>query len=619
VTETASLASVIVVCWNSEDVIERCLEHLFAQDYPNFEIIVVDDGSSDDTLELTEESLGSGKVTIVHSPLNRGCPHARNLGLRHARGEFIAFIDADGFATPGWLSAVVDTFEADETVGGVASAVFLASNPLVLNGAGGTVNRQGWGADLLFNESYERAVIADEVLYPMGCGMSLRKSAVERVGPFDDRMLNYYDDVDYGIRLWRAGYRVVVSPDAWIDHGFGHSSGGSTMKLLLCEQHRMRVVLKHTPLRRLGRWAFHELVATKRAFSPRYELKLSAARWNIRHLPSTLLSRWRLRHAPRAPDRLIDSSWGENFPEGVLPIMKPRPEKATRSIDMADPRASRRLLYGWYPAEHVAGRSFRWAGVQAAAIVHLNTPARRLRLHFSHVPDDIGGIDVTVREVGSADPLKPTWSTQIEWQYVEQSVENHPIDLPAGDYEVVFSARGTWSSGKDKRLLAFALSSMSFDESDDIPTGGLQMAEPEVRSQLVSGWFEPEEIGDRSYRWGSGRAAVTVRLLEDARVMRIGYRMAPVPVGSLQIFAYPLGSRQAVWSAQLPWSDGEWHDKEVLLSLPAGDYIFKFETDSTWSNPDQRDSTFPRDNRSLGFAMSELTFSGSPTTAREST
>jgi GT2 family glycosyltransferase len=61
--------------------------------------------------------------------------------------------------------------------------------------------------------------IVDEALYPMGCGMAVRRAAVDRVGTFDDRMLNYYDDVDYGTRLWRAGYRVTVAADAWIDHG----------------------------------------------------------------------------------------------------------------------------------------------------------------------------------------------------------------------------------------------------------------------------------------------------------------------------------------------------------------------------------------------------------------
>ena len=187
-------------------------------------------------------------------------------------------------------------FDADATIGGVASTVFFADNPLVINGAGGIVNRQGWAADLALNESYERAEIASEALYPMGCGMALRRSAMDRVGPFDDRMLNYYDDVDYGVRLWRAGYRVGVAPDAWIDHGFGGGGGDSKDKLLLCERHRMRVVLKHASVRTLVRWATRGARDQQRR-SDRRALKLRAMAWNARHLPSLLASRWSLRGA----------------------------------------------------------------------------------------------------------------------------------------------------------------------------------------------------------------------------------------------------------------------------------------------------------------------------------
>jgi glycosyltransferase involved in cell wall biosynthesis len=151
VSEAVPLASVIVVCWNSADVLGRCLDQLLAQDYANREIIVVDDGSDDNTLEVAEGASTRGEVTIVRSPLNRGCPHARNLGLRHAKGEIIAFIDADGFAAPNWLRKIVDAFDADATIGAAASTVFFAGNPLVINGAGGIVNRQGWAADLSVN------------------------------------------------------------------------------------------------------------------------------------------------------------------------------------------------------------------------------------------------------------------------------------------------------------------------------------------------------------------------------------------------------------------------------------------------------------------------------------
>ncbi len=203
----APFASVIVVCWNAEATLGRCLRQLGEQDYPAYEVIVVDDASSDGTLAVAEAARASGlELQIVRSERNRGCPGARNLGLRQARGELVGFIDADGFAAPDWLSRAVAHF-AEPTVGGVASTVFFDDNPLVLNGAGGTTNRQGWAADLWMNQSFEQAEPGGEALYAMGCGMVFRRETLARVGPFDDRMLNYYDDVDYGMRVWRAGYR----------------------------------------------------------------------------------------------------------------------------------------------------------------------------------------------------------------------------------------------------------------------------------------------------------------------------------------------------------------------------------------------------------------------------
>jgi GT2 family glycosyltransferase len=608
VNEAGPLASVIVVCWNSADVLGRCLEQLLAQDYDDFEILVVDDGSQDRTVEVAQGALGGGKLTIVRSPLNRGCPHARNLGLRHAKGEIIAFIDGDGYAAPGWLRHIVSAFE-DPTVGGVASTVFLEANPLVLNGAGGIVNRQGWGADLSMNVPYERAVIGSEVLYPMGCGMAIRRSAVERIGPFDDHMLNYYDDVDYGIRLWRAGYRVVVAPDAWVDHGFGHSGGDSPHKQLLCEQHRMRVVLKHASRRTLARWLVYEVLATRRAFWPRRDLKLKAMRWNARHLASTSASRWRLRRTPRVPDRLFDPSWGDGFPVGVPSLATPHPEKARSSIDMAEPDVEERLPYGWFPTEQLHGRSYRWAGVQAAALISLEAPAKRLRLEYAQVPIDMGGIDVRIRKLGGGRPLKPVWTTRLSWQYIERYVENHPLALPAGDYEVVFSAREAWSDPPlETRLLGFALATMSFDASYEIPPGGVDMTSPAVDEQLVQGWFEPEQSEDRHYRWAGRHAAAVVRLAKDASCARLSYRLPPVSTGGLRVSVRPLQRREEVWSTHLAWLDGAWHEDSIPLRLAAGEYLVTFDSDETWSNPDVRDPTFWAEARSLGFALSMLTF-----------
>lgn len=607
-SEAGPLVSVIVVCWNSEDVIGCCLEQLFAQDYNNFEIILVDDGSQDTTVEVAEEALGSGRLTIVRGILNRGCPHARNLGLLHAKGEIIAFIDSDGFAAPSWLSQIVAAFQ-DATVGGVASTVFMEANPLVLNGAGGTANRQGWAADLSMNIPYQRAKLVTEALYPMGCGMAVRRSAVDRVGLFDDRMLNYYDDVDYGIRLWRAGYRVVVARDAWIDHGFGHSGGDSPGKQLLCEQHRMRVVLKHTPARAIARWTVHEAFALMRSPWPRRELKYKAIRWNARHLTSTLSDRRHLRHAPPVPKRLLDPSWGEGFPIGVPQLVRPCPADAKNSIDMTDPEVEQQLPYGWFPAEKIQGHSYRWASLQAAALIRLEAPAKRLRLEYANAPVDIGAIDVEIRRLGSANPLVPVWVTRLPWQYLKRSFESHPVALPAGDYEVLFSSANAWSNPPyETRQLSFALASLSFEKSYDLLSGGVEMSSPWAEKQLVRGWYEAEQVNDLVYRWSGMHAVLVVRLPQGAYGAQLSYRLPPSPIGGVTVSVSRLYHRRAAWSTHIAWLDGDWHVAHFPLQLSAGDYLVSFDADMTWANEDGHDPSFSAENRSLGIAISALTF-----------
>jgi GT2 family glycosyltransferase len=605
------LASVIVVCWNAADVLGRCLDHLFAQDYVNREIIVVDDGSDDETLEVVRQASTRGELTLVRSRGNRGCPSARNLGLRHAGGEIVAFIDADGFATPEWLGEVVEAFGDDLQIGGVASTVFFDHNPLVINGAGGIVNRQGWAADLSMNESYEEARIALEALYPMGCGMALRREALERVGPFDDRMLNYYDDVDYGTRLWRAGYRVKVAPDAWIDHGFGGAVGDSTRKRLLCERHRMRVVLKHASASTLAQWAVWEARSLRAAPTPVRLQKLKSVAWNASHLPSVLASRWRLHRAPSVPEGLVDPSWGDGFPAGVPLHLRPAPERARALVEMDDPDAEGQLLHGWFPVERVGDRSYRWAGLHAAALVHLDEPAGRMRVNYAHVPEDIGGVDVLIRRVGSSETLTPVWATRLLWQYIARSVENHPLSLAPGYYEIVFSAARAWSDPpRETRSLAFALSRLSFANSFDIAAGGLEMSSLAVEEQLVNGWFEAEVSPARNYRWATGRAAAVVRLAEPARALHLSYRLPPRSIGGLRVALTPLAESDEAFSQALAWHDSDWHEEELAVELAPGGYLVSFQTETTWSNPDGRDSELWGENRSLGFALSSLSFSG---------
>ncbi|HTZ85664.1 MAG TPA: glycosyltransferase family 2 protein [Solirubrobacteraceae bacterium] len=616
--EAMPFVSIVVVCWNSADVLGRCLEQLFAQDYPNREIVVVDDGSDDGTGEVAERASRDGELTLVRSSSNCGCPAARNLGLRHASGEIVAFIDADGFADARWLTEVVRAFGDDETIGGVASTVFYEDDPLVLNGAGGTVNRQGWAADLSMNEPYGQARLATEALYPMGCGMALRRAALERVGPFDDAMLNYYDDVDYGTRLWRAGYSVLVAHDAWIDHAT--AAGESERKRLLCERHRMRVVLKYTPRELLGKWFAQELSAYRQADGVTRRRKRAAAAWNMRRLSSTLAARRDAarrdgRGASPVPTRLFADSWGDRFPAGVTPRPRPRPENARAFLDMSSEDAQAQLPYGWFPRERVGSRSCRWATPHAAVLISLDRPARRLHLDYTHVPEEIDGIALEIRRTGAGVPTgaevptAPVWETRLRWQYLARSIENHPIELESGDYELIVSAEPGWlEPPRNERRLALALARLSFEETFDLAPVGLDMGGAGAEGQLISGWFEAEQSPTGAYRWSSAQAAAVVRVERETSAMRMRFRLTPGRSSVTRITARRLADSEPVCAWEIVWEPGEWREEAFAARLPPGDYRFDFEVQEPWSNIGQQDRELPPENRALGFALSALSF-----------
>src|SRR5262249_17516398 len=154
---TRDLVSVIVLNLDGEKIISRCLDHLLAQTYPNLEIIVVDNGSSDGSLALLRSYLATGKVSIVRNARNLGVRGGRNQGLRYARGEVVAFIDNDGYAAPTWLEEAVRRLYAAPDIGAVAPVVFFNKRKIILNGAGATINRRGYGGDHCFNVPYEFA------------------------------------------------------------------------------------------------------------------------------------------------------------------------------------------------------------------------------------------------------------------------------------------------------------------------------------------------------------------------------------------------------------------------------------------------------------------------------
>lgn len=198
------LISVIVPVWNGRDVIERCLAALQEQSLPSseFEIIVVDNGSTDDTADIARRFAG---VRVYAEP-RPGSYAARNLGLTHARGEYIAFTDADCRPDPFWLERALDAARRYPDAGVLAGHIGLFE--------------EGSGASPLFAD-YERLFSFPQSFAARGnCATAnwmSRREIFQTLGGFDER-LKSGGDREMALRIRDAGSPPVYVPDMIVWH-----------------------------------------------------------------------------------------------------------------------------------------------------------------------------------------------------------------------------------------------------------------------------------------------------------------------------------------------------------------------------------------------------------------
>ncbi len=194
--------SVVVCSYNGGRTLEQCLRSLEALDYPNYEVIVVDDGSTDNTREI----LGRfPEVRAIHQT-NFGLSYARNVGLRAATGSIVAYTDSDCFADPDWLTHLVDQLERTG-----AAAV----------GGPNLTPEDGWLAACVAASPVQPTHVleSDQVAeHVPGCNMAFRRDALLAVNGFDPLYRKAGDDVDVCWRLQQSGQWITFAPGAFVWH-----------------------------------------------------------------------------------------------------------------------------------------------------------------------------------------------------------------------------------------------------------------------------------------------------------------------------------------------------------------------------------------------------------------
>lgn len=255
------LVSVVVVNWNGAAFLEECLFSLARQSYPRTEIIVVDNGSTDGSVDLVKRKYG-GRVTLIESPTNLGFAGGNNLAIRAAKGDYVALLNNDASADPGWIEALVRTAESDDRIGMCASKIYIRRTNRVLDSAGLVVSRDGIarGRGRLEIDRKEFSV-EEEVFLPSGCAALYRRSMLEEIGLFDEDFFVYCEDTDLGLRGRIAGWTCRYVPNAIVFHAYsGSVSPYSPFKAFQVERNRIWIIVKYFPPRLILESIFYTLM-----------------------------------------------------------------------------------------------------------------------------------------------------------------------------------------------------------------------------------------------------------------------------------------------------------------------------------------------------------------------
>jgi GT2 family glycosyltransferase len=230
--------TVVIVNWNGEHFLERCLSALMRQTVAPHEIILLDNASSDSSLCVVRRF---PSVRLLSQNKNYGFARGNNLAIKMAASdsEWIALLNPDAFAEPRWLEALLVAVRDYPAFDIVGSKLVNAIDPTVLDGAGdayhisGLVWRIGHGARVLpVSEEVQ------EIFSPCAAAAMYRRSALLEVVGFDEDYFCYVEDVDLGFRLRLAGYRCLYVPMSIVHHMGSATTGGKHSDFAVYHGHR---------------------------------------------------------------------------------------------------------------------------------------------------------------------------------------------------------------------------------------------------------------------------------------------------------------------------------------------------------------------------------------------
>lgn len=220
----------VVLSWNGKEMTADCLRSLLGSSYPELEVILVDNGSRDGTVEAVSGAF-AGRVKIIANGRNLGFSRGNNVGIRFALAngaDYVLLLNNDTLVDKDMVSALAATLSSSSDIGIVGPKIYYVDPDNLIWSAGGEVSLWRGRAKHLGireedNGQYDQTKDVD---YVTGCALMVRKEVIAAVGMLDPGFHAYFEDTDLCMRARKAAFRVVYEPKGKLWHRISQSSGG---------------------------------------------------------------------------------------------------------------------------------------------------------------------------------------------------------------------------------------------------------------------------------------------------------------------------------------------------------------------------------------------------------
>ena len=329
--------SVIVVSFNSAADLPLCLDHLLAQDYPDFEILLVDNASSDETADVA--ATYGNRVRYLPLETNAGFAGGNNAGASAATGDVLVFVNPDTAVYAGWLAELVRPLQPGQPVGMTTSRVVHLEQPHLVNTCGNDITWTGLTVCRGLNQPIEQWNTPGEVAAVSGASFAISKALFDTLGGFDERFFLYYEDTDLSLRVRLAGYQILYVPGSLVAHRYLFKF--SPQKAYFQERNRWLALFKTLRLSTLLLLLPGLLLGEAMAWSyaamrggGHVQKKAQGWRWLWQHRTQIWQTRQETAALRRVPDSALLGHWSPRLrfagtvPDGVAVVL----ERSTYSL-----------------------------------------------------------------------------------------------------------------------------------------------------------------------------------------------------------------------------------------------------------------------------------------------